>query len=330
MLESILLVGGQGTRLRPLTLTTPKPMLEVGGYPVTAHQLARAREAGVTRVILGTAYRAEVFGDAFGDGSEFGLRLDHSFEPEPLGTGGGIAQAGAMLESGPDDPVLVFNGDVLTGIDIAQALISWQNSGADVGLYLVRVADPRVYGLVPTDEKGFVTAFLEKPEHEREIVTDQINAGMYIMRRRIIDQIPRGEVVSVERDVFPKLLASGVKTLGIVDEGYWLDLGTPAALVKGSADLVKGLAPSPLLKENPYLREDGSALVFPESHVAPDAELSGGSVVMPGAVVEMGACVRGTVVGRGVKVGARAVVSDCYLAHGEVADEARLTAEVLC
>ena len=331
MLESILLVGGQGTRLRPLTFTTPKPMLEVGGYPVTAHQIARAREAGVTRVILGTAYRAEVFGGAFGDGSELGVRLDHSFEPAPLGTGGGIAQAGAMLDSDPDDPVLVFNGDVLTGIDIAQALKTWQSSGADVGLYLVRVANPRAYGLVPTNEEGLVTAFLEKPESDQEIVTDQINAGMYIMRRSVIDQIPRGEVVSVERDVFPRLLARGVKTIGIVDDGYWLDLGTPAALVKGSADLVMGLAPSPLLRANPFLKPDRSALVFPESNVATDAAVNAGSVVMPGAVVESRAQVVGTVVGRGVRVGKGAVVENCYLAHGAMVETgARLTAEVVC
>jgi mannose-1-phosphate guanylyltransferase len=293
--------------------------------------LARAREAGVTRVILGTAYRAEVFADAFGDGSGFGLQLDHSFEPEPLGTGGGIAQAGAMLRSGPDEPVLVFNGDVLTGVDIAHSLDVWRESGAEVGLYLVRVENPRAYGLVPTDAQGLVTAFLEKPETDEEVVTNQINAGMYIMKRRIIDRIPKGQVVSVEREVFPTLLAEGVKTLGIVDDRYWLDLGTPAALLKGSADLVRGYAPSPLLSTNSALRLDRSALIFDDSVIDSSAEITGGSVVMPGAQVGAGAKVQGSVVSRGVRVGPNAIVQGCYLAEGvEVENGARIHDQVVC
>jgi len=291
-------------------------MLLVAGYPVTAHQIARAKEAGVTRVVLGTSYKSEVFADEFGHGEDFDLRIDYSYEDEPLGTGGGIAQAGQLLESAPDDPVIIFNGDVLTGIDIANALRVWQSSGADVGLYLVKVVDPRAYGLVPTDDQGFVKSFLEKPETEAEIVTDQINAGMYIMRRRIIDLIPRGEIVSVERDVFPRLLAEGVKMLGLVDEGYWLDLGTPAALVQGSIDLVEGRAPSPLLIDNPNLDTKRTRLIFSGAKVAADAHVAGGATVMPGAVVGARAQVMGSVISRGVTVGENAIVTRCYLADG--------------
>lgn len=293
-------------------------MLSVAGYPVTAHQIARAQQAGATRVVLGTSYKSEIFADTFGQGEDFGIRIDYSYEAEPLGTGGGIAQAGELLESGPEDPVLVFNGDVLTGVDIAKALDRWRNSGADVGLYLVKVKDPRAYGLVPTDSDGFVTAFLEKPQTDEEIVTNQINAGMYIMRRRVIDSIPRGKVVSVEREVFPALLNQGVSMLGLVDDGYWLDLGTPQALVQGSIDLVTGVAPSPLLETNPFLDEGRTRLVFPESRVAPDAVVKGGSVVMPGANIDSGAVVSGTVVGRGAVVGAGANITNCYLADGAV------------
>jgi mannose-1-phosphate guanylyltransferase len=305
-------------------------MLIVAGYPVTAHQLARAREAGVERVVLGTSYKSEVFADAFGQGEDFDLRIDYSYEAEPLGTGGGIAQAGELLECGPDDPVIVFNGDVLTGIDITKALTIWRESGADVGLYLVRVEDPRAYGLVPTDDRGFVTAFLEKPETESQIVTDQINAGMYIMRKRVIDALPRGRVVSVEREIFPELLEKQIPIIGIVDEGYWLDLGTPAALVQGSIDLVSGRAPSPLLDENPYLGLGRENLVFPDAQVAADAQVDGGSVVMPGATIGDRARVHGTVVGRGASIGAGAVVKRSYLADGvAIADGAILNEEVI-
>jgi mannose-1-phosphate guanylyltransferase len=247
MLEAVLLVGGQGTRLRPLTVTTPKPMLPVAGVPCTEHQIARAREAGVTRVILGTSYKPEVFLEHFGDGSRFGVELVYVTEDVPLGTGGAIRHVLSEVQSGPDDPVLVFNGDVLTGHDIAGQVKQWRSDDADVSLYLTRVEDPRAYGLVPTDAGGRVQAFLEKPATREECVTDQVNAGCYVFRRRVIDQIPTGRPVSVERETFPSLLASDAVVTGFVDDGYWLDLGTPLAFVQGSRDLVLGTAPSPLL-----------------------------------------------------------------------------------
>jgi mannose-1-phosphate guanylyltransferase len=161
-----------------------------------------------------------------------------------------ISRLAEYLHCGPNDPVIIFNGDVLTGLDISGLVNKWRQANADVAIYLTRVDDPRAYGLVPTDSNGFVTAFLEKPTKPDEIVTDQINAGCYIFKRSIIDQITLGQVISVERDTFPKLLSSGAKVIGIVDEGYWLDLGTPLAFAKGSSDLVLGLAPSPLIKKN--------------------------------------------------------------------------------
>jgi mannose-1-phosphate guanylyltransferase len=253
MTEAVLLVGGQGTRLRPLTMNTPKPMLPVAGVPVTAHQIARAREAGVTRVILGTSYRAEVFRDHFGDGESLGVELVYAVEDEPLGTGGAIRHVAPLLQSGPDDPVLIFNGDVLTGVDLGGLISAWRAAAADVTLYLTRVPDPRAYGLVPTEDSGRVKDFLEKPQTPEEIVTDQINAGCYVFARRVIDSIPTGRPVSVERETFPQLLESGALLTGVVDDGYWLDLGTPMDFVKGSADLVRGIAPSPALPgENGY------------------------------------------------------------------------------
>ena len=196
MLESILLVGGKGTRLRPLTINHPKPMLPVAGVPFTEHQVAIARAAGVTRIALGTSYRAEVFSDYFGDGSNFGVALDYRVEDEPLGTGGAIRNAADALTCGPDDPVVIFNGDILTGLDIRGLVAAWEKADADVALYLTRVEDPRAFGLVPTEGER-VTAFLEKPQTPEEIVTDQINAGCYVFRRRVIDEIPAGRPVSV-------------------------------------------------------------------------------------------------------------------------------------
>ena len=313
MLEAVLLVGGQGTRLRPLTVTTPKPMLPVAGVPCTEHQIARAREAGVTRVILGTSYKPEVFADYFGDGSRFGVELVYVTEDVPLGTGGAMRHVADHLQSGPDDPVLVFNGDVLSGHDIAGQVKYWRDTKSDVTLYLTCVEDPRAYGLVPTDENGRVLDFLEKPASLEECTTQQVNAGCYIFRRALIDSIPPNRPVSVEREVFPELLSSGANITGFVDDGYWLDLGTPLAFVKGSRDLVLGIAPSPLL-----VGRTGEALVVPGAEVAWDARLSGGTFVGAGATVGAGARVSGSALFDGAVVAAGAHVRDSVVGRGAI------------
>ncbi|MEY4900706.1 MAG: hypothetical protein RI895_1128 [Actinomycetota bacterium] len=329
MLEAILLVGGQGTRLRPLTISTPKPLLPVAGYSCTEHQIALAREAGIGRIILGTSYRAEVFESHFGHGEEFGLELIYAVEDEPLGTGGAIRHAAQHLDCGPDDPVIVFNGDVLTGLDIAGLVQKWRDAKADVALYLTRVADPRPFGLVPTDSNGRVLEFLEKPTTPEEIVTDQINAGCYVFKRSIIDSIPNDHPVSVERETFPALLESDKIVIGVVDDGYWLDLGTPLAFAKGSADLVQGIAPSPLL-----VGRTGSAIIEKSATVDPSAIVTGGSYVGHNASIGAGAVINCSVIFNEVQIAggshvtnsiistAAQVGSDCYVVDTVIAERA--------
>lgn len=323
--EAILLVGGKGTRLRPLTVNTPKPMVPAAGVPFLTHQLARAKAAGVEHIVLATSYLAEVFEPYFGDGSALGLSLEYVTEVEPLGTGGAIRNVADRLHSGPDDPVLIFNGDILTGLDIRALVDTHQDSGADVSLHLTRVPDPRAFGLVPTDDTGRVTAFLEKPQTPEEIVTDQINAGAYVFRRSVVDSIPAGRPVSVERETFPGLLAAGAHLQGMVDSTYWLDLGTPQAFVKGSADLVLGRAPSPAVPG-----DCGDRLVLPSARVAPDARLTGGTVVCEGATVAPGARVDGSVVLAGAVVEEGAVISSSLVGAGaRVGARTTLTASVI-
>ncbi len=307
-LEGLLLVGGFGTRLRPLTVYTPKPMLPVAGVPFVAHQLARLRDAGVARVVLATSYRAEVFEGYLGDGSGFGVELLYATEDEPLGTGGAIRNGVQLLGSGPDAPVVVLNGDILSGHDVAGQVAAHRAAGADVTLHLVRVADPRAYGCVPTDDDGRVTQFLEKTP---EPVTDQVNAGCYVFRRRVVDAIPAERVVSVERETFPGLLASGALVLGCVDDSYWLDLGTPEAFVAGSRDLVLGVVRSSAVPGPP-----GESLVLAGARVDPEAVVDGGSVVGAGAVVGPGAVVRGSVLQDGVRLGAGVRVVDSVVGSG--------------
>ncbi|ORT53617.1 NDP-sugar synthase [Streptomyces sp. CB03238] len=311
MTEAILLVGGKGTRLRPMTVNTPKPMVPAAGVPFLTHQLARARAAGVEHIVLATSYLAEVFEPYFGDGSSLGLHIEYVTEKEPLGTGGAIRNVASRLRSGPEEPVLIFNGDILTGLDIRALVDTHETSGADVSLHLTRVEDPRAFGLVPTDATGRVTAFLEKPQTPEEIVTDQINAGAYVFRRSVIDTIPAGRPVSVERETFPDLLATGAHLQGMVDSTYWLDLGTPQAFVRGSADLVLGRAPSPAV---PGRR--GDRLVLDGAFVATDAKLTGGTVIGAGATVGEGARVDGSTVLAGAVVEAGAVISDSLIGEG--------------
>ncbi|GAA2496018.1 NDP-sugar synthase [Streptomyces thermolineatus] len=345
MTEAILLVGGKGTRLRPLTVHTPKPMVPAAGVPFLSHQLARAREAGVEHIVFATSYLAEVFEPYFGDGSALGLHLEYVTEEEPLGTGGAIRNAAERLTGAPGDPVLVFNGDILTGLDIRALVDTHTGSGADVSLHLTRVEDPRAFGLVPTDPTGRVTAFLEKPQTPEEIVTDQINAGAYVFDRAVIDAIPTGRPVSVERETFPGLLRDGAHLQGMVDSTYWLDLGTPQAFVRGSADLVLGRAPSPAVPGR-----CGDSLVLDGADVAPDAKLAGGTVVGPGAVVGAGARIDGSaildgavvepgarivdsLVGARARIGARTVVRDAVVGDGAVVgadNELRCGVRVWC
>ncbi|MEV4833223.1 NDP-sugar synthase [Nonomuraea sp. NPDC049486] len=304
-LEAILLVGGRGTRLHPLTLGTPKPLLPTAGVPFLAHQLARARAFGVRRIVFATSYKAAMFEPVFGDGSALGLSLEYMTEETPLGTGGAIRNAAQALGSGPSDPVLVLNGDILSGHDIGEQVRLHLARQAAVTLHLTEVEDPARFGCVPTDDEGRVTAFLEKTPNP---VTNRINAGCYVFTRSVIDEIPRDEVVSVERETFPALIESGRPVLGYATRTYWLDVGTPAAFVQGSRDLVLGRLESPAMPG-----ATGEFLALPGSSVSPEAKVQGGTSVCEGAVVGAGATVTGSVLCEESVVEPGAVVTDSVL-----------------
>ena len=308
-----MLVGGKGTRLRPLTLSEPKPLLPTAGVPFLTHQLVRAAECGITHVVLATSYRAEMFTEAFGDGAALGLSIDYVHESSPLGTGGGIRNAASLLHGGPDDPIVVLNGDVLSAHDLPAQVDLHRKREAAVTLHLVEVEDPSRFGVVPTDASGRVTAFLEKTP---DPVTNKINAGCYVFRRDVIGQIPAGRRVSVERETFPGLIESGQLVMGYAESAYWLDVGTPETFVRGSCDLVLGELAAPAV---PELAGGGQpALLLAGATVAQDAEVSGGTVVGLGASVAAGATVAGSVVFDFAQVGDGAVVRDSVLGRGAV------------
>ncbi|NUT48404.1 MAG: NDP-sugar synthase [Saccharothrix sp.] len=299
--EAVVLVGGKGTRLRPLTLSAPKPMLPTAGVPFLTHLLSRIREAGMTHVVLGTSYKAEVFQEHFGDGAALGLELEYVVEDVPLDTAGAIRNVAHKLR---ERDVVVFNGDILSGVDLRAVVDTHREAEADVTLHLVQVEDPRRFGCVPTDADGRVTAFLEKTENPP---TNQINAGCYVFRREVIEAIPAGRPVSVERETFPGLLAAGARLQGYVDASYWLDLGTPAAFVQGSADLVRGIAPTAALA----LR--GEAVILDGAVVDENAVVKGGATIGAGCTVAAGAVVDGAVLFDGAVVGEGARVERSVL-----------------
>ena len=295
--SAILLVGGRGTRLAPLTNNTPKPMLQVAGVPFTEHQIDKARSAGITEIVLATSFKAELFEPYFGGGANFGISIKYAVEEVALGTGGAISNAAAMLEG--SGPVAIFNGDVLSKHDLDGQFKFHESKGADVTLYLTEVEDARAYGAVELDGLGRVSAFNEKMENPP---TNIINAGCYIFNREVIASIPFGEVISVERETFPQLLAKGAKVFGFIDKSYWLDIGTPAALLKASRDLV--------------FEMNKEFLSLPESTIAADAIVSGGSVIGRRSRIESLAQVDGSVVGDGAVVGAGARLKNCFVADG--------------
>ncbi|SFN82646.1 NDP-sugar synthase [Actinomadura madurae] len=324
-MEAILLVGGQGTRLRPLTISTPKPLLPTAGVPLLEHQLTRARNAGVTRIVFATSYRAEMFAEAFGDGARLGMEIVYATENEPLGTAGAIRNASAALTCDDDSPVLVLNGDILSGHDISAQITAHEKGNAAVTLHLTLVDDARRYGSVPTSPDGRVLDFVEKSPNPP---TNQVNAGCYIFRRSVIDRIPAGRVVSAEYETFPELLASGEAICGYVEAAYWLDVGTPAAFVRGVTDLVLGTMPSPVVTANEH-----GVLLIEDAAVAPSALVGGGtavgagarigpdtrvesSVLFDGAVIEQDAHVLRSVIGHGARVCSGAVLEDCVIGDG--------------
>jgi len=296
MAVAILLVGGFGTRLMPLTKNTPKPMLTVAGVPVTEHQIAMAKAAGISEIVLATSYLSDVFIPYFGDGSKWGIKIKYAVEKEPLGTGGAIRNAARLLDS--NESVVILNGDVLSSHNLGEQIRQHEANDADVTLHLTEVQDARAFGCVPTDSNGRVTAFLEKMENP---VTNQINAGCYVFNPRVVSTIPLNTVVSVERETFPELVASGAKVFGYVENAYWLDIGTPRALLKASIDIVK---------------RNGEFLAMPGSSIDPTAVISGGSCIGANSTVGAGALIQGSIVEADCVIGQDSMIMDSFVAAG--------------
>lgn len=294
----VVLVGGEGTRLRPLTYTTPKPMLPVAGLPLIERVIEPCRALPVTNVVLSLGYRPEAFQRHYTDGKIGGHPIVYAIEPERLDTAGAIRFA--ALEAGITDTFVVLNGDVLSELDLAGLLAQHRAAGAEATIALSPVDDPSRFGVVPTHPDGRVIGFIEKPA-PGEAPTNLINAGAYILEASVLDRIPGGRPVSIEREVFPVMAAEG-RLFAFADTGYWLDTGTPEQFVQGNLDFVARGGP-PV----PGAVELGVGVWSLGAEVR--GEVRGPALLGHGVVVGAGAVVDGAVLGAGVVVGEGATVA---------------------
>lgn len=321
-MKAVVLLGGEGTRLRPLTYTTPKQLLPVVELPLLERVLAHLAAAGVDEAVLSLGYRPDAFVAAYPDARAAGVRLEYAREPEPLDTGGAIRFA--ARHGRVDDTFIAVNGDVLTDVDIAELVACHRRHEATATLHLTAVDDPSRFGVVPIDAEGRVTAFVEKPP-AGDAPSNLINAGTYILEPEILDRIPDGRRVSVEREVFPALAAAG-SLYGVASDAYWLDTGTPEAYLRAQSDLLDGTrrgVPTP----GATTREDG---VWTLGTPTVDGELRPCSFVGDGAVVTTGAVVAASVVGAGAVVERGAVVEGSVLLPGvRVCEGAHVTGSIV-
>ncbi|MGH9304982.1 MAG: sugar phosphate nucleotidyltransferase [Acidimicrobiales bacterium] len=364
-MDAVVLVGGEGTRLRPLTYDAPKQMLPIVDRPGICHVARWLAAEGVTRVVLSLGYRPDAFVEAFPDGSIEGLELCYAIEPELLDTAGAIrfaAEVGGIAER-----FIVLNGDVLTDFDAAALVSLHDKARAEASIHLTSVADPSAFGVVETDESGLVLEFVEKPP-SRGHNGGFINAGTYVLEPSVLKRIPPGRRVSIERDIFPELVLDG-SLFAVSSDAYWIDTGTPAKYIESALDILSGRrcgkgvlpevpqhGPGVFCDPKADLPEDllahgvsGALFAGPGTRVGPGALLGDcvlcadneigegatvtGSVLLPGAVVAENAAVRhsiigpATVIGAGSRVESLSVVrGHCVLEPGTVLEAARFPA----
>lgn len=304
-MQAIVLVGGEGTRLRPLTSDVPKPAVTLVDRPFLAYAIEWLAAHGVTEVVLACGFLPDVLKDALGGHEHAGVTITYAVEPEPLGTAGAIRFAAEALGDRLDERFLALNGDVLADLDLSALARAHEERGATATIALHPVADSSAYGLVRCDEEGRVLEFLEKTG---EAVPGEINAGAYVLERSVLDLVPAGRSVSIEREVFPRLVGEGLQ--GLLLEGYWMDIGTPERYLQASWDILEGRVETRVEPSSPGL------LVAEEADVAEEAQVGPRAVVSAGCRLETGAKVGESVLLDGCVVGENAKVERSILAPG--------------
>ncbi len=321
-MKAVILVGGEGTRLRPLTLDTPKPLVPVGNRPFLEHVLASLSRHGVQEAILTTGYRAEAF-DTYPPERTYGVQLTVVREEDPLGTAGAVKNIEHMLTS----TFLVLNGDILTNLDLTALVNHHRRKESVATLTLTSVRDPSAYGLVPIDDDGKIQRFIEKPRAD-EVVTDLINAGTYVLEPEVLQRVPAGENHSVERGLFPRLLAEGAPLYGFQAPAYWLDLGTPEKYLRANRDVLEGRVG----EEPPGTRASSGAWVAKTCEVDPWVQIRGPVAIAGGTTIAEGAVIHPlTCIGRDCRIAGGAVIEESVIQEGvEVERGAVIERSIVC
>jgi mannose-1-phosphate guanylyltransferase len=324
-MQAVILVGGEGTRLRPLTSTVPKTVVPLVDRPLIVYMLEWLRRHGVDDVIMSCGFLATGVRAVLGDGSQLGIRLRFVEEPEPRGTAGALKFAEGLL----DERFLMLNGDVLTDLDLSAQIAQHEATGATGTLALVPVSDPSSYGLVRLNDDGSVREFLEKPSPDAELDTNLISAGAYVLERSVLDLIPPDQKVSIEREVWPALVGNGLYGFAD-DDAYWIDIGTPARYLQVTFDILEGNVRTGVVARlgsdyvdvDPSARIDGRvvppAVVERDAHVARGARVGSLAVLAENVGIGAGSTVERSVVLRDARVGADCVLRDCIICAGAV------------
>ncbi len=320
-MQALILAGGEGTRLRPLTSTVPKPVVPLVDRPFIAFMIDWLSGHGVDDIVMSCGHLASGVRNVLGDGEVFGIRLRYVEEPRPLGTGGALKFAERLL----DERFLMLNGDVLTDLDVSGQLAQHERTGATATLALTPVEDPTAYGLVRIADDCAVTEFVEKPAPD-QIDTRNISAGVYVLERSVLEMLQEGEPASIERDVFPRLVGDGL--YGCVSRGYWLDIGTPERYLQGTFDILEGSVGTQVTERmgTGYLcveqgvENEGriipSALVESGCRISEGARIGGRAVLEHGVSVGENTTIEGSVVMRGAEIGANCTLRGCIVAGG--------------
>jgi mannose-1-phosphate guanylyltransferase len=321
-MKAVILVGGLATRLRPLTINTPKAMVPVLNAPFLEYVIRRLSQHNVREVFLALSHLSQPIKDYFGTGSRFGIRLNYVLEETPLGTAGAVKNAEEFL----DDTFLVLNGDIFTDLDITAMLDFHGNRRAKVTIALTPVADPTSYGLIETDAQGRVTRFLEKPSWE-QVTTNMINAGTYVMEPDVMSRVPPQTNFSFERELFPPLLEQGEPIYAFPSPAYWMDIGTPEKYSQLNRDLLSGRSNQYSFatddkviigeqsRSHPKAQITGPTVIGSNCSIAKGAKLIGPVVIGPGCTILDNALIKETIIWHNVRIEPRAKLSNAIIAN---------------
>lgn len=330
-MKAIIIAGGLGTRLRPLTYNTPKSIVPVANRPFVLHQIELLKRYGISEIIVNLHYLSENIKRIFDDGKRLGVKLYYSIEKNPLGTAGAVKNAEEFFDEGP---LVVFNGDVLTDVDIKKVLDFHKLKEAKATITLKRVDDPTTYGLVLTDKDGKVDRFIEKPSWER--VTDNtINAGIYILDPAIFKEVPKGQEYSFERQLFPELLEHGEKVFGFISDAFWLDIGSPGKYMLAHRAIlrkdVKVTIPGRFVKDGlwqdegvkiaPSAKVHGPAIIGKNTKINEETEILEFTVLGEDVRVGRGSRIREAVIWGGTKIGEDVQLSHCIVGYDCIVED---------